>query len=454
MSTTQQPDPIPAAPTASPGSKSRAAFEKTDRYIAGGSTRGGLNDRDYPLFIDRAEGCYVYDLDGNRYIDFINSSFALPLGHNHPAIREAIERQLSKGTFFTAHNETESLLAEIICRRVPSIEKLRFCNSGTEATMFAVRGARAYTGRATVAKMRGGFHGTNDPLSTSLGVMAAGKPDGGTYHAVSEGVWGIPEGALENTLLLSFNNPEFCEQQIERHKDDLAAVFVEPVMGSAGMIPPRDGFLQFLREITSRHGILLVFDEMISMGIAPGGAQGFYGVTPDITCCGKVIGGGMPIGCVGGSEEVMSVFDLRKQRPTVNHGGTFAGHPLSMVAGAAQLTAMTPDVYDRLHKLGDSTRARLTELFDSLKAPLTVTGVGQLFCYHLTSADIINYESTLSADAAKLPAIMSVLIREGIFQARTSRSAVSYPMQEEHIDAYLQAMEIAITEVGLAGTRP
>jgi glutamate-1-semialdehyde 2,1-aminomutase len=435
------------APGPTPGSK--AAFERADRYFAGGGTRGGWMTKDYPIFIDRGEGPYVWDVDGNRYIDFINSSFALAMGHNYPAIREAIARQVEKGTFFTAHNETETDLAEELCRRVPSFQKVRFCCSGTEATMFAIRAARAYTGRKKVAKMIGGFHGTNDDLSTSLGIMSSGVATGGE-DPVKQGAIGILEETLQHTVLLSFNNPSFTQAVIERHKKDLAAVIVEPVMGAAGMIPPRDGYLGFLREITKTYGIPLIFDEMISLGIAAGGAQEHYGVTPDMTCCGKVVGGGMPIGCIGGSEEIMEVFDPRKRQPWVNHGGTFAGHPLSMVSGLAQQRAMTPEVYRRLHELGERLRARLQALVDSLRVKMHVTGVGQLFCYHLTDQPVRNWETAAIGDHATIQRILDSLTRHGIHQVKTSRGSVSYAMTDEHVDAYVDAMEIALHEVGLA----
>lgn len=430
--------------------RSFAAYQKTDRSIAGGSTRGGVMGGDYPISIERGDGCYVWDVDGNRYIDFINSSFALPLGHNHPAIREAIVRQVQKGTFFTANNETEWQLAEALCQRIPSFKKLRFCSSGTEATMFAARAARVYTGRRKLAKMAGGFHGTNEVFSTGLGIMSSGVAYDGSYDPVRLGAIGIPADTLKDTLLLSFNNPKLCEEVIEKSKDELAAVFVEPVMGAAGMIPPRDDFLGFLRNITKRHGVLLVFDEMISMGIAPGGAQEYYGVVPDMTCCGKVIGGGMPIGAVGGSEEVMEVFDMRKRKPWVNHGGTFAGHPLSMVAGLAQQQALTPGVYKRLHEMGDGLRGMLRDLFTSLHAPMQVTGVGQLFCFHVTAKDVVNYEAAATGDAQKQVQILDAMTRNGIHQVKTSRGSVSYPMEDEHLRAYVRAMETALWETGLA----
>ncbi len=438
--------PVVQAPGATGGSK--AWFERCDKVFAGGGTRGGWMGNDYPIYIDRGDGPYVWDADGNRYIDFINSSFALAMGHNHAPIREAIEQQLQKGTFFTAHNETEVLLAEELCRRVPSFQKVRFCCSGTEATMFAIRAARALTGRSKIAKMVGGFHGTNDDLSTSLGIMSSGAQTGGD-DPVRQGCVGILPEALAETVLLSFNNPSYCAQVIERHKNELAAVIVEPVMGAAGMIPPQDNFLGVLRDITRRHGILLIFDEMISMGIARGGAQACYGVTPDMTCCGKVIGGGMPIGCVGGSEEVMAVFDPRQRKPWVNHGGTFAGHPLSMVAGLAQQQAMTGPVYKRLHELGGRLRTRLQERVDALGVKMQVTGVGQLFCYHLTDKPVRNWETAAVGDHQTIQRILDSLTRQGIHQVKTSRGSVSYAMTEAHVDAYVDAMETALHEAGL-----
>ncbi|MBI3743960.1 MAG: aspartate aminotransferase family protein [Chloroflexi bacterium] len=428
--------------------RSVAAQKRTDKYISGGSTRGRVPPNDHPVYIDHGEGCYVYDLDGHRYIDFINSSFALPLGHNWPTIREAIKEQVENGTFFTAATETEAQLAELLCKRIPSFERMRFSCSGTEATMFALRGARAYTGKRKIAKMKGGFHGTSDYFSTSIGIMSSGVPDDGTYDATKTAALGIPPDILEDVILLSFNNRKFTEQQIEKHKNELAAVFVEPVMGAAGMIPPKDNYLQFLRDITKRYNILLVFDEMISMGIAAGGAQEHYGVTPDMTCCGKVIGGGMPIGAIGGSEAVMEVFDSRKRTPYVNHGGTFAGHPLSMVAGIAQQTSCTPAVYKKLHKQGEYLRGKINELFEATKAPMTVVGVGQLFCFHATGDEVINFETAQKGDGMRVWKILDSMTRQGIHQVKTSRGSTSYPMEQEHLDAYVKAMEVALWETG------
>jgi len=431
--------------------RSRAAFERAERWIAGGTNLGGASPDHPPLFIERGEGCFVFDVDGNRYIDFINSSFALPFGHAFAPVREAVARQLEKGTFFTAPTECEARLAELLCQRVPGIERLKFCSSGSEAAMFAVRAARALTGRPRIAKMAGGFHGTSDSLSTSLGIMSAGVPFAGGSDPEKEAALGIPAALARDVVLLSFNDERRCEAAIERQRRELAAVLVEPVMGAAGMIPARREFLQFLREITRRHGILLVFDEMISLGIAPGGAQEYYGVIPDLTCCGKIIGGGLPIGCLGGRAELMEIFDLRRHRPAVNHGGTFAAHPLAMVAGAAQLEALTPEVYRRLHELGDRLRAALADLFETARAPLQVTGVGQLFCYHLNRRPVASYEAAAREDLAAALRVGGILTREGIHQASTSRGSVSTGMGAGELLTYVEAMATAIGELGLAG---
>ncbi len=427
--------------------RSKRQFERAEAVIVSGNNQGGGRAGAHPIYVERGDGCYVWDLDGTRYIDFINSSFILPFGHRYPPVERAIAEQLEKGWVFTAPTESETELARLLCERVPSIEKVKFCVSGTETTMFAVRAARAYTGRRKVAKMAGGFHGTSDVLATSLGIMSAGLPHRSGHDASAQLVLGVPETIAEDVVLLSFNDRKFCEEQIEAHRNDLAAVIVEPVMGAAGMIPPRDGFLDFLREITGRYGILLVFDEMISLGIARGGAQEHYGVIPDLTACGKIIGGGLPIGCLGGRGDVMEVFDGGKGRPWVNHGGTFAGHPLAMVAGAAQLRALTPDVYEGLHRRGDRLRSKLRALCSSLGAPVQITGVGQLFCYHATDRDVTGYESAARSDLSTEMRINAILTREGIHQSQTSRGAVSVAMGDEHLDAYVAAMETTLHEL-------
>jgi glutamate-1-semialdehyde 2,1-aminomutase len=273
-----------------------------------------------PVYLDRGDGCYVWDVDGNRYIDFINTHFFLPFGHNHPDVRRALLAQVEKGTHFQP-NQVEVEHAELICERVPSIEKLAFCVTGSEATMLALRVGRVYTGRPKIAKMLGGYHGTNELLLTGNGVFPPQETED-FYDPVPFAGAGVLGKAVEDVVLLSFNDPEQCERAIEENKHDLAAVIVEPMLGTNGMIPPRDGFLQFLRDITRQYGIVLIFDEMITLQLSRGGAQEYYGVIPDMTTCGKSIGGGMPIGGVGGREQIMAAFDMMRYSRPVWYGAT------------------------------------------------------------------------------------------------------------------------------------
>jgi glutamate-1-semialdehyde 2,1-aminomutase len=420
--------------------RSGEVFRAGQEYLAAHST-----SRYSLIYLDRGEGCYVYDVDGNRYIDFVNTHFFLPFGHNHPDVRRAILSQVEKGTLFQP-NEVEVEHARLICERVPSIEKLRFTVSGTEATMLALRVARVHTGRPKVAKMLGGYHGVGDLLLTGSGVFTPQEAED-PYDPVASAGAGVLGKAVEDVVLLSFNNPEFCERAIEQHKHELAAVIVEPMLGTNGMIPARDGFLEFLRDITRRYGIILIFDEMITLGLGRGGAQEYYGVIPDMTTCGKIIGGGMPIGCVGGQEEIMAAFDGSKHSRPAWYAATHNGHPLSMVAGSAHLRALTNDVFERLHQTGESFRRALQSTFDGLGVAAQVTGIGQFFAWHLTAEPVYNYETARMPDLQTTLRIQASLTSQGIYQylGRTI-GAVSLPMTSEHLDAYLHAMEVALRE--------
>ncbi len=423
--------------------KSRKMFDEVSRLIPGGVTGTGFL-HPYPSYIVRANGCYLYDVDGNRLTDFMNGSFVLPLGHNHPKVRQAIREQMKNGMFFTFPSIVEQDLAREIIDRVPSIEKVRFSVSGTEATMYATRLARAFTGRTKVAKAVGGYHGTHDGLWIGVG-RAAGTGD----ISVPAGV--LPE-ARDELVFMEFNDTEGSVAAIEGEKDNLAAVIVEPIMGAGGLIPPAPGYLEALRDVTARHDIVLVFDEMISFSIARGGAQEFYGVTPDMTTTGKCAGGGLPIGVFGGRAEIMDLLDPTKT-PTgyakVSHVATYGGHPLSMVSGLAYLQAMTPEVYARLHHLGDLVRSELRHLFARLEAPIQVTGVGHLFGFHWTVQDVTDYATASSSDRDTIHDICLAMISKGYFPSSGARCCVSAAMTERHIRGFVRAMEETLHELDL-----
>ncbi|MEE9284571.1 MAG: aspartate aminotransferase family protein [Dehalococcoidia bacterium] len=424
--------------------RSRELFDEVSRLIPGGVTGTGFL-HPYPSYIARADGCYLYDVDGNRLTDFMNAAFVLPLGHNHPKVKQAIRKQLKNGMFFTFPSTVEHELAREIVDRIPSIEKVRFSVSGTEATMYATRLARAFTGRTKVAKVVGGYHGTHDGLWIGVG-RAAGTGE----ISVPAGV--IPE-AREELVFLEFNDAEASVKAIEDEKDRLAAVIIEPIMGAGGLLPPGPGYLEALRDVTAKHGIVLIFDEMISFSIARGGAQEFYGVTPDMTTTGKCAGGGLPIGVFGGRAEIMDLVDPTKSSTgyaKVSHIATYGGHPLAMVSGLAYLQAMTPEVYARLHRLGDMVRSELRRLFARLEVPMQVTGVAHLFGFHWTQQEVTDYRSAASSDRDVIHDICLALISKGYFPSSGARCCVSAAMSERHIRGFVRAMEESLVELDLA----
>ncbi|HEV2083735.1 MAG TPA: aminotransferase class III-fold pyridoxal phosphate-dependent enzyme, partial [Gemmatimonadales bacterium] len=279
---------------------SRRFFAEAREYLPGGDSRSTLFYRPYPAVMDRGEGCWLYDIDGNRLLDFTGNHSSLVHGYGHPAIAEAVQHQLGKGTCFPGSTEPQLRLAKLLCERIPSVERIRFTSSGTEASMNAIRAARAFTGRARIATIEGGYHGLS--ADATAGVVA-----------------------------LPFNEIDAAAGILEAEGEHLAAVVVEPVLGSAGMIPAEGDYLEMVRETTRRLGIILIFDEVVSFRVAMGGGQEYFGVSPDLTCLGKLIGGGFPLGAFGGRADIMALFDPTHGRPTIPHPGSHNANPIGMV---------------------------------------------------------------------------------------------------------------------------
>lgn len=423
--------------------KSKSLFDRATRYLPGGNTRTTIYFTPYPWYFDHGSGCRVYDVDGNDRLDFINNYTALILGHNHPSVMEVVERQLSRGISAAAPSEAEVELATILAERLPSIDLIRFTNSGTEATMMALRAARAFTGREKVAKFEGGYHGTHDYAAVQVsaaGAVGTGRETQGD---------GIPSAVAASVITMPYNDPQAVEDTIPRHGEHLAAVIVEPVVGAGGVIPPADGFLQFLREITERWGILLIFDEVISFRVSYHGAQGYFGVTPDLTTLGKIIGGGFAVGAFGGRSDVMSRFDPRESG-YVGHGGTFNALPVSMAAGAAVMREMTPEVYDRLGLLGDTLRWKLLGLFEELSIPAQVTQVGSLFNIHFADAPIVDYATANSGDRQLLRDLYVAVLNHGVAFTGRGMGCLSTPMTEAELDAFVLAIRKGLQDLGRA----
>lgn len=384
-------------------SRSDALMERARQLIPGGVNSPvrafkGVGGR--PLFIRRGEGARIWDEDGNEYIDFVGSWGPLLLGHRHPEIVAAIEEALKDGTSFGAPTEREVELAEAIVEAVPSVEMVRLVNSGTEAPMSALRLARAFTGRDLTIKFEGCYHGHVDSLlvKAGSGVATLGLPD----------TAGVPESFAATTIALPYNRLEAVERAFEEHKGQIAAVMVEPVAGNMGCVPPETGFLEGLREITSREGALLIFDEvMTGFRVAFGGAQELYGVRPDLTAMGKVIGAGLPIGAYGGRKEIM---EMVAPAGPVYQAGTLSGNPLAVSAGLAMLRHLKahPEIYQRL----DQMTARFAA---AMPAGVTVHRAGSMFTLFFREGPVRDYESARHSDTQRFARYFHCLLDEGIY---------------------------------------
>ena len=417
--------------------------------MPGGNTRTVLHYDPYPVFIARGQGSRIYDVDGNERIDFNNNQTSLLLGHAHPAVVQAATDQLAKGLVFSGPTESQIDLSRIICQRVPTVEHVRFANSGTEATMNAIRAARAFTGKEKVAKFEGAYHGTHDAASISVGppldeVGDPERPIGYLQTQTTPGGAGIPKRVLDEVVVLPFNDFASTERLIRDNADELAAVIIDPVMAASGYPRPRNDFLQRLRDLTSELDILLIFDEVISLRVAPGGAQELYGIRPDITAMGKFIGGGLPVGAFGGHRDIMALYDPTQWPPKVAQSGTFNANPMTMVAGVAAMEQLTPEVYVLLSYLGDTLREKLRTLFAELSFPAQVTGIASLFKIQFTQREIISYRDAAESDKRLERQVFLGLLNEGIQVDRSCAGNLSTPMGEEEVDAFVEAMSRVI----------
>ncbi len=369
-----------------------------------------------PRFIARAKGDRIWDVEGNEYIDYIGSWGPMILGHAHPAVLEAVERAARDGLSFGAATEREVEMAELICGIVPSVEMVRMVNSGTEAVMSAVRAARGFTGRDKIVKFAGCYHGHSDAMlvKAGSGVMTQGIP----------GSSGVPQGCTRDTLTATYNDLDSVKALFEANPGEIAAVIVEPVGTNMGVVPPEPGFLQGLRAICDANGALLIFDEVITgFRLALDGAQGFYGVRPDLTTFGKIIGGGMPVGAYGGRRDIMSM--VAPMGP-VYQAGTLSGNPVAMAAGLAQLKLLrdTPDLYAKLNRAGDEFFAALDGILSDAGVPHCVNHVGSLGCVFFTPEKVGNYAEAQTSDTGRYAAYFKHMLGSGIYLAPSQFEAM------------------------------
>ena len=387
-----------------------------------------------PLFVRRGAGCLITDVDGNEFIDFVGSWGPMILGHAHPEVVEAIQRTAADGTSFGAPCPLEVELADMVCRSVPSLEKVRFVSSGTEATMSAVRLARGYTGRKVVVKFDGCYHGHADTflVRAGSGVITLGIP----------GSPGVPEDIVKNTLSIPYNDTVTLERTLRDESLDIACVIVEPVAGNMGVVPPDEDFLQTLRRITRELGIVLIFDEVITgFRLALGGAQERFGITPDLTCLGKIIGGGLPVGAYGGRAEIM---DRVAPDGPVYQAGTLSGNPLAMAAGLAMLKVVRrPGFYEELEEKSDWFAAEMTGILARVGVPTVLNRVGSMMTCFFTPDPVRDYESALRADTDRYGRYFRAMLDGGVWLAPSQFEAafISAAHGRDHLEKALAVTE-------------
>ena len=410
-------------------SESQKLFSRAKQCIPGGvnsPVRAFGSVGMIPRFIQRASGSHIQDAEGREYIDYIGSWGPMILGHAHPAVLEAVEKAARDGLSFGAATEREVLMAELICEIVPSVEMVRMVNSGTEAVMSAVRAARGFTGRNKIIKFAGCYHGHSDAMlvKAGSGVMTQGIP----------GSAGVPSGCTQDTLTAVYNNLESVRELLE--SNPVAAVIVEPVGANMGVVPPEKEFLQGLRKLCNEFGAVLIFDEVITgFRLALDGAQGYYGVQPDLTTFGKIIGGGMPVGAYGGKKEIMSLI---APSGAVYQAGTLSGNPVAMAAGLAQLTLLkdTPDFYQKLNQKSDSFFHELDSILKSSGVAYQLNHVGSLGCIFFTDMPVHNDEDAHTSDTIRYAEYFKYMLNHGIYLAPSQFEAVF--LSDAHTDEDLQ----------------
>jgi glutamate-1-semialdehyde 2,1-aminomutase len=430
-----------------PKSVSRTMYNRALASLPGGNTRTTVFMKPYPIYAARGEGCRVWDVDGNEFIDCINNFTSLIYGHAHPSLIEAATRQLSVGSAFGLPTESEIDLAELLVSRLPSVEQVRFANSGTEAVMMALKAARAFTGRPKIAKCEGAYHGSYDYAEVSLDP----SPDAWGRNAPVSVAYakGTPDNVLADVVTIPFNDTEAAVSLIREHGSELACVLVDPMPNRAGLAPADKAYLNALREITREVGALLVFDEVITFRLGYSGAQGLWGIDPDLTTLGKIMGGGFPVGAIAGRKEVMSVFDPRSGKPALPHGGTFSANPVTMRAGLAAMQLLDEAAFTRLNVIGEAVREGINEAFRRNGVPGGTVGLGSLLKIHFADRPIRDYRSAyMTEQETKRQAVFNLgLLNRGVLAASYGLMALSTPMTDADVDTIVAAASDALAEV-------
>jgi len=423
---------------------SKKLHEEARQFLPGGDTRTATFFLPYPNYIERGSGAYLYDVDGHKLLDFQNNYTSLIHGHGHRQTVEAVQRQIALGSAYAAPFETQTRLAQLLTERFPGLELVRFTNSGTEANMHALRIARAYTGKAKIVKTEGGYHGTTDVFEASVdpNIKKAGTLD--QIKVIPESR-GVSANALKDVLVVPFNDIDRTRKVIEEHHADIACLIIEPIMGSAGQITPTLEYLRFLREITEEYQIVLIFDEVVTGRLSLGGAQKFYGVTPDLTTLGKIIGGGTPVGAFGGKRQIMELYDPRQKK--MYHSGTFNGNAVTMAAGLAAMEAYDQKAVDYVNGLGHLFAEGITGIYQKLGLNMRISGEGSIYNILFTDKEVHNYRDVAGSHEELNKLLYMILLTKGVFNAERGMFCMSTAMTEKDIQFGLLQTENALQQM-------
>jgi glutamate-1-semialdehyde 2,1-aminomutase len=414
------------------------------RSVNAGAAKGAYYFSPYPITLRKAQGSELEDVDGRTYIDFSNHHTSQIMGHNHPAILEAVQSQLTAGIALGAPTGIETRMARLMCERIPSVERVRFVNSGTEATLHAVRLARCFSGKPKIAKFEGAYHGNHDAVEISVAPPLDAAGEASEPNSVPS-AGGMAPHAAEDTIVLPYHDEENVERLLLRHRDELACVMLDP---KAGILPIKADFMRRVREITKELGILLIFDEIVGFRQARGGLQSTVGIQPDLTCYGKIVGGGFPVGAYGGRGDIMDLVDNSEGPASVFQSGTHSGHAVAMAAGIATLEGLTDDAYAHLNGLGDRLKEGLDRLFRDRAVTAQVVVTGSVFGIHFGVSRLNSYRDFARSDKSMAHAVFLSLLNQGYFLAQgVFMCAISLPTQKEHIDGLITAVGNAIDEV-------
>jgi len=421
---------------------SKTYDQKAKQYLPGGDTRNATFYKPYPVYMNKGEGCYVYDCDGNRYIDFLNNYTSLIHGHVYPDIVKRGRTQLEEGTVLGAPAMIQFEHAEILCNRIPSLEMVRYCNSGTEATLYAMRTARAFTKKDMIVKMDGGYNGTHDSAEVNINPDLTAKAFPKPYLASK----GVPTSVLNDISVVPFNDLDSVETTLKKHQNKIAGIIMEPMLGSRGMIPPLSDYLKGMRELANRYQVLLIFDEIMTFRLTLGGLHAFFGVEADLIALGKIIGGGFPVGAFGGKREILGMYDPSRT-DYINHSGTFNGNNITMAAGVAALTNYDQEAIDKVNRLGEKLREGFNTAFQTAGIKGQVTGLGSLLQVHWKAGTISNAkEAFIGRERIKglIELFHLEMMNRGIFAAPRGMFCISTPMTEKEIDVCIKEFGVTL----------